>query len=58
VADEALARWDLRDAGVTKEHRYALQGHKSSDVGSRYGRGTFSMKILHEAASKMPNPAT
>jgi integrase len=49
----------LRDAGVAEEHRFALQGHKSQAVGARYGRGRgkFSMKILYEAACKMPNPA-
>jgi integrase len=44
-----------RRAGISRDLRFALEGHARSDVGDSYGEG-YPLGVLAEAINKLPNP--
>ena len=45
-----------KKVGITRELRFALEGHASSDVGDAYGSEGYPLRVLADAVSKLPNP--
>ena len=45
-----------RKVGVSREIRFAIQGHSVGAVGDTYGSEGYPLKVLAAAIEKLPNP--
>ncbi|MDY0884313.1 DUF6538 domain-containing protein [Dongia soli] len=46
---------ECRKLEISREVRFAIDGHKLADVGDQYGLGV-PLKVMAEAVAKLPNP--
>jgi len=47
---------ECRKAGISRELRFAIEGHAGGQVGDTYGSEGHPLRILAEAIRKLPNP--
>lgn len=47
---------ECRKVGIPRDVRYAIDGHKSQDVGDRYGSDGYPLSVLAEAVAKLKSP--
>jgi integrase len=47
---------ECRKAGISREIRFALDGHAGGEVGDKYGSEGFPLRVLAEAVVKLRSP--